>query len=372
MRPLSSLILAALIVPAAALAQEKVVDTPSGRIKVETVAGNLDHPWALEFLPDGRMLVTERPGRLRIVSQDGRLSEPLDGLPQIYSEGQGGLLDITLDPDFQENQQLYFSFSEEGEGGAGTAVARGRLVDNRLEDVQVIFRQQPKVSGSKHFGSRLAFAPDGKLFVTLAERFKFDPAQDLTNHLGAVVRINPDGSVPQDNPFVGRQNARPEIWSYGHRNIQAAALQPDSNTLWIAEMGPRNGDELNIPEAGKNYGWPVVSWGRHYDGTDIPDPPTRPEFAQAIHHWTPVISPSGMTFYTGDLFSDWRGSLLIGGLSAQGVVRLTLDGRQVTDEERISLNQRIREVQQGPDGAIYVVTDESSGEILRLTPAGSR
>jgi glucose/arabinose dehydrogenase len=287
----------------------------------------------------------------------------------MFTEGQGGLLDVALSPNYASDQLVYFSFSEAGEGGAGTAVGRGRLTDGGLQNVEVIFRQQPKVQGPNHFGSRLAFSPDGKLFVTTGERFKFEPAQDLSNHLGTIVRINPDGSVPQDNPFVGRREARPEIWSYGHRNVQGAAIHPQTGALWAHEMGPRGGDELNLPEAGQNYGWPTVSWGEHYNGRDIPDPPTRPEFARSAQHWTPVISPSGMAFYTGDLFSDWKGSLLIGGLTAKGVVRVKLDGQTPAGEERIELGQRIRDVRQGPDGAVYVLTDEDNGEILRLTPS---
>lgn len=350
-------------------AQERTVETQSGPLAVETVARGLEHPWGLAFLPDGRMLVTERPGRLRIVSRDGKISEPLRGLPKVFAESQGGLLDVALDPNFASNRLVYVSFAEPGQGGASTAVARGRLDDNSLADVQVIFRQSPKVSGGNHFGSRLVFARDGKLFVTMGERFKFDPAQDPSTHLGAIVRINTDGSAPDDNPFVGRQDARPEIWSYGHRNIEGAALNPDTGALWAHEMGPRGGDELNIPEAGKNYGWPLVSWGEHYDGADIPKPPTRPDLAAPIHHWTPVISPSGMAFYTADLIPGWRGNLLIGGLSARGIVRLTLDGQRVAGEERVSLGVRIRDVRQGPDGAVYALTDESDGKLLRLAPA---
>jgi glucose/arabinose dehydrogenase len=348
-----------------------VIDTQVGHIQVQTVASGLEHPWGLAFLPDGHMLVTERPGRLRIVSKEGRLSEPLAGIPRVLAEGQGGLLDVALDPNFVSNRLIYLSYAEPGEGGASTAVARAQLGDGALRDIQVIFRQQPKVSGPNHFGSRLVFSPDGKLFVTLGERFKFEPAQDLSNHLGKIVRINPDGSVPRDNPFVGRAGAKPEIWSYGHRNIQGAAIHPGSGALWVNEFGPRGGDELNIPEPGRNYGWPLVSWGRHYFGKDIPDPPTRPDLAQSIYHWTPVISPSGMTFYTGEVFPAWRGNLLIGGLSSQALVRLVLDGQRVTGEECIPMDVRIRDVRQGPDGAVYLLTDQSNGEILRLTPAGT-
>jgi aldose sugar dehydrogenase len=312
--------------------------------------------------------VTERPGRLRIVTKDGALSEPLKGVPEVVARGQGGLLDVALDPAFAENGLVYLSYSEPGEGGAGTAVARGKLGDGSLDDVEVVFRQKPKVDGGNHFGSRLAFSPDGKLFVTLGDRFKFDPAQDLASHIGKIVRINPDGSVPDDNPFVGQEGKLPEIWSYGHRNAQGAAIHPETGKLWESEFGPLGGDELNIPEAGKNYGWPVVSWGKHYDGTDIPDPTERPEFADAIYHWNPVISPSGIAFYTGDAIPAWKGNLLIAGLSSEAIVRLELDGEKVAGEERIAMGTRIRDVAQGPDGAVYALTDEG-GEILKLTPA---
>ncbi len=354
------------------LAKDRMIETKDGTIKVETVAKKLQFPWGLAFLPDGRMLVTERPGRLRIVAKDGTLSEPIQGVPEIFGQGQGGLLGIVLDPQFTSNQLVYLAYSEPGEGGVGTAVARGRLGDDSLDDVEVIFRQKPKVGGGNHFGGRLVFAPDGKLFVTLGERFKFEPAQDLSSHLGKIVRINPDGSVPDDNPFVGQEGKLPEIWSYGHRNVQGAAIHPETGKLWETEFGPEGGDELNIPEAGKNYGWPVVSWGDHYDGKKIPKPPTHPEFSDAIDHWTPVISPSGMTFYTADVFPEWKGNLLIAGLSSEAIVRLTLDGDKVTGEERIPMGTRIRDVVQGPDGAVYALTDSQKGKILRLTPASPR
>jgi aldose sugar dehydrogenase len=342
-------------------------DTKAGTIKVETVATGLSHPWGLAFLPDGRMLVTERSGTLRLVSKDGKLSPALSGVPKVVVAGQGGLLDVAIDPDFKSNNLVYLTYSEPGEGGAGTAVARGKLGESGLDGVEVIFRQEPKVEGGNHFGSRLAFAPDGKLFVTLGERFTFTPAQDLTNDLGKIVRLNPDGSVPKDNPFVGRTDARPEIWSYGHRNPQGAAIHPETGKLWETEFGPMGGDELNIPQAGQNYGWPVVSWGSHYDGRAIPKPPSHPEFADAIYHWNPVISPSGITFYTADAIPAWKGNLLIAALSGQAIVRLTLDGEKVVGEERIPMGARIRDVVQGPDGAVYALTDEGNGEILRLT-----
>lgn len=347
----------------------RTLGSENGPIAVQTVAQGLDHPWGIAFLPDGRMLVTERAGRLRIVATNGALSEPVAGVPEAAVEEQGGLLDVAIDPAFAASGLVYLSYAEAGGVGSSTAVARGWLEGNRLEQVEVIFRQEPRRSGAKHYGSRLVFGRDGTLFVTLGERFTFATAQDLSNDLGKVVRINPDGSIPQDNPFVGQAGARPEIWSYGHRNPQGAVLHPVTGELWEVEHGPRGGDELNVVEPGRNYGWPVVSWGRHYDGTRIPDPTTRPDLADAIRHWTPVISPSGMAFYTADRFPGWRGNLFIGGLSAAGIVRLTLDGRRVTGEERLRLGARIRDVAQGPDGALYALTDREDGEILRLTPA---
>ncbi|MBI5113134.1 MAG: PQQ-dependent sugar dehydrogenase [Rhodovulum sp.] len=357
--------------PPAAPADRRVdtrVNTEAGPLAVHTVAEGLVHPWGLAVLPDRRLLVTERPGRLRLVGPDGRVSPPLAGVPAVLAQGQGGLHDVALDPDFANSRVVYITYAEPGDGGASAAVARAVLGEDRLSDLKVIFRQQPKVSGGNHFGSRIVFRRDGTLFVTLGERFKFDPAQDLGTHLGKIVRIRPDGSVPADNPFVGRKDARPEIWSYGHRNPLGGALHPDTGVLWVHEMGPMGGDELNIPQAGKNYGWPLVSWGKHYDGRDIPDPPTRPEFADAVRHWTPVISPSGMAFYTADRIPGWRGSMLISGLSSRGIVRLTLDGERVTGEERIPLGARIRHIVAGPDGEVFALTDEPNGRILRLAP----
>jgi len=370
MRPWSAIfsaILAGAALPALSL--DRTIETQNGRIRIEQVAGGLENPWGLAFLPDGRILVTERPGRLRLVSREGALSEPLGGVPEVLARGQGGLLDVALHPSFATNNLVYLSYAEAGEGGAGTAVARGRLSGNALEAVEVVFRQLPKVQGPNHFGARLAFAPDGRLFVVLGERFKFAPAQDLSGHLGKVVRIADDGSVPQDNPFFGRSGARPEIWSYGHRNPQGAAVHPGTGKLWLHEHGPRGGDELNVPKAGGNHGWPLVSWGDHYSGEDIPDPPTRPDLDDAIHQWTPVIAASGMAFYTAGLFPAWKGDLLVGGLQCECVARLTLDGEAVTGEERLTMAARVRDVRQSPDGAVYVLTDARDGRILRITPA---
>jgi aldose sugar dehydrogenase len=371
-----SLILAA---PPFALAQAPRSPTPApmnGAVRLETVATGLERPWALAFLPDGRILVTERRGRLRIVERDGRVSKPLDNVPPVVARGQGGLLDIALHPRFAENLLVYLSYAEPGENNtAGTAVARGRLAEGKLDDVQVIYRQQPKVEGGNHFGSRLLFARDGTLFVTQGDRFGYrERAQDLSSGLGKIVRINPDGSVPKDNPFVGRSGTRPEIWSYGHRNVQSAAFHPETGQLWTVEHGARGGDELNHPEAGKNYGWPVITYGVDYSGAKIGEGTAKPGMEQPVYYWDPVIAPSGMVFYTGEAFPDWKGSILIGSLTPGLLVRLTLKDGQVAREERYlgDLGERIRDVQQGPDGLIYLVTDSRDGRVLRVRPSKSR
>jgi glucose/arabinose dehydrogenase len=347
-----------------------------GAVHVQTLAQGLEHPWALAFLPDGRLLVTERPGRLRSVDLDGRVSEPLAGVPPVLARGQGGLLDIVLDPAFADNRLVYLAYAEPGEGNtAGTAMARGRLGEGRLEDVHVIYRQQPKVRGANHFGSRLVFTGDGSLFVTQGDRFNYrDAAQDLTSGLGKIVRIMPDGSVPRDNPFVGRAGVRPEIWSYGHRNIQSAALHPQTGQLWTVEHGARGGDELNRPEAGKNYGWPVITYGIDYSGAQIGEGAVKPGMEQPVYYWDPVIAPSGMTFYTGEAFPGWQGSLLIGSLRPGLLVRLILEDGRVAREERYlgELGERIRDVRQGPDGLLYLLTDSRQGRLLRVMPAAPR
>lgn len=350
--------------------------TETGEISVDVIADGLARPWAIDFLPDGRMIVTERGGRMRLVTPDGKKSAAIKGLPGVDVGGQGGLLDVAVHPDFAKNRLVYWSFSEAGKGGNSTAVALGRLSEDgtQFDDVRVIFSQKPKVRSNLHFGSRLVFDGKGHLFVTLGERSaeKFrGQAQELDSHLGKIVRLMEDGSIPEDNPFVGREGALPEIWSYGHRNVQAAAINPVTGALWEIEHGPRGGDELNLPEPGKNYGWPIVSYGVNYDGSPVGSGKREmPGMENPIYQWTPVIAPSGMTFYSGDSFPQWQGNLFVGGLVAKALVRLEIDGNKVTHEERLlkELGLRIRDVAQGPDGALYVVTDASNGQIIRVAP----
>lgn len=357
------------LVPATLAGQE--FPSRQGRLRVVTVATGLEHPWGLAFLPDGRMLVTERPGRLRLVEPDGRLSAPLTGVPQVWARGQGGLLDVVLAPDFAQSRTLYLSYAEPDGGEAGTAVARARLGTTGLEQVTVIFRQQPKVGSGVHFGSRLVFARDGMLFITTGERGRRDDAQNLGRHMGKVIRIRPDGGVPSDNPFTNRGGVRPEIWSYGHRNAQGAALHPQTGQLWTVEHGARGGDEVNAPRAGHNYGWPVITYGRDYSGSRIGEGTAKAGMEQPIHYWDPSIAPSGMAFYTGNRFPAWRGNLFVGSLKFGLLVRLTLRGEAVTGEERLleGLGARVRDVRQGPDGYLYLLTDESNGRVLRIEPA---
>ncbi len=338
--------------------------------KVTDFATGLEHPWGIAFLPDGRALVTERPGRLRIVGRDGKLSAPLAGVPRVHAQGQGGLLDVALDPKFADNRIVYLSYAEPGDDGAGTAVARAKLADAGLTDVRVIYRQQPKVAGSGHFGSRLVFRRDGTLFVTQGDRQRYsEQAQDLASGIGKVVRINTDGSIPKDNPFVGRQDARPEIWSYGHRNVQSATLHPATGALWTVEHGARGGDELNHPEAGKNYGWPVISYGVEYSGRPIGEGlRAKAGMEQPVYYWDPVIAPSGMVVYTGNAYPGWKNSIFVGSMQPGALVRLEIANGRVVKEERSlgHLNQRIRDVEQGPDGLLYLLTDSAKGRILRL------
>jgi len=365
-------IAAIVLAPAAATAEPVASDRHAAVL--EKVVGGLDHPWGLAFLPDGTMLVTERPGRLRLV-EGGRLSDPVAGVPAVAARGQGGLLDVALDPEFSDNQRVYLAYAEAGEGGAGTAVARGRLVRAggaaRLDDVTVIFRQQPKVSGNGHFGARLVFARDGTLFVGLGERQKKTPAQDLGSHLGKVVRITRDGGVPPGNPFAGREGARPEIWSWGHRNIQGAALDPATGRLWTVEHGARGGDEINVPAAGANHGWPVISYGVDYSGAKIGVGRSAPGMEQPLYYWDPSIAPSGLAFYEADAFPAWRGDAFVGALKGQMLVRLDRENGRIVGEERLLAGRigRIRDVRVGPDGALYLLTDNGGDGIWRLGPA---
>ncbi|WP_425906889.1 PQQ-dependent sugar dehydrogenase [Nitrobacter sp. TKz-YC02] len=356
-----------------ARSESKSFRSSAGPIEVSTIARGLVHPWGLALLPDGRILVTERPGRFRIVSRDGDLSPPLKNVPEVWASGQGGLLDVVLDKSFVTNKTLYFCFAEQAEGGGRTAVARATLGEDRLQDVEVIFRQEGPLSSGNHYGCRIAQADDGNLFVTLGEHFNHrDEAQNLANHLGKVIRIAPDGSVPADNPFVGRADAKPEIWSYGHRNEQGLAINPATGDLWEVEHGPRGGDEVNIIGKGKNYGWPVIGYGIDYNGAKIHASTAKEGMEQPVKYWVPSISPSGMAFYTGTLFPPWKGSLFTGALSGKMLVRLSLSGNEVTGEERLleDLNERIRDIRQGPDGALWLLTDSTAGRLLRVSPAG--
>lgn len=361
----------------AALAQEpQRFHTAKAEVLVETVATGLENPWGLAFLPDGRMLVTERPGRLRIVSADGKVSEPLGGsIPRVAARGQGGLLDVALDPAFATNRLVYLSFAENrGEGRAGTSVMRARLNQDgtRLEAGQIIFRQEPSHTGGNHFGSRLVFDRSGNLFVTLGDRFNLrEQAQNPANHLGKIVHIKPEGGPAPDNPYLNRNGIRPEIWSIGHRNVQGAALHPETGELWTAEHGARGGDEINIPAKAKNYGWPVITYGVDYSGAKIGEGTAKPGMEQSVYYWDPSIAPSGMAFYTGDKFPAWRGSVLVGALAGKLVSRLETGGNKIVAEERMlqGLGERIRDVRQGSDGFVYLLTDSAQGKILRLTPA---
>jgi glucose/arabinose dehydrogenase len=344
------------------------------KIRAEILTKGLEHPWALAFLDGGRMLVTERPGRLRLVQADGKLGAPIEGLPKIDVGGQGGLLDVIPDSGFARNRTIYFCYSEPGGSGNSTALASARLSDDarKLERVKVLFSQRPKFDSSAHFGCRIVENGDGTLFLTLGDRFsRMEDAQKLGNHHGKLVRIGKDGSVPKDNPFVGKSGALPEIWSYGHRNSQGATLGPDGK-LWIHEHGAQGGDEINRPEAGKNYGWPVISHGKHYGGRDVGDGSSaKPGMEQPVHHWTPSIAPSGMTFLRSDRYGKaWQGNLFVGALKFKYLERIELKDGKVVGEERLlqDLGERIRDVREGPDGLLYVLTDEDDGKLIRLGP----
>lgn len=350
----------------------------AGPIKADVIATNLFQPWALEFLPDGRMLVTEKMGSLRLLSKDGKQSQLVPGIPAVDTANQGGLLDIGVDPDFARSRMVFFAYAERRQDGkSGATLASARLEDGpspKLQDVKVIYRQTPGMDSSGHYGARIVFAADGTLFLAQGERQV--PAgryqsQDVTSLLGKVVRLNKDGSIPADNPFANDPKAKKEIWSYGHRNVQSAALQPGTNLLWTVEHGPMGGDELNQPEPGKNYGWPIIGYGIDYSGQKMPGGLTAaPGMEQPIYYWDPVIAPSGLAFYTGSLIPAWKGNLFIGGLATTKLVRLVLDGKKVVGEEWLlqDLGARIRDVVNGPDGALYVLTEEDNGRILRISP----
>lgn len=351
----------------------QVISTQEHSFRIVELVRGLEHPWSLAFLPDGRLLVTERPGRLRLVDRNGKLeSRPVPGLPKIAEHGQGGLLDVVLHPKYSENSLVYFSFAGRGKGGVSTEVGRGRLAGDRLENVQVIFRQQPKTEAGQHFGSRLVFDRAGFLYITLGDRGDRQRAQKHNDHAGSVIRLHDDGRVPDDNPFAGKPGWMPEKYTLGNRNIQGAALHPESGLLWAHEHGPQGGDEVNVIRAGVNYGWPVITYGREYvTSFRIGEGTSKAGMAQPIHYWVPSIAPSGMAFYTGDKFPRWQGDLFVGALRAELLVRLRLDGERVVSEERMlqGVLGRIRDVRTGPDGYLYLLTDSDDGVLARLEPA---
>ncbi|WP_249696376.1 PQQ-dependent sugar dehydrogenase [Stappia sp. WLB 29] len=345
------------------------------RFSVDRVVGDLSYPWGFDFLPDGSLLVNEVEGRMLLVSPGGDSRIEVAGVPKVRASGQGGLLDLVVAPDYGETGTVYFTFSEPGQGGAGTAAARARLVVTdgaaRLEDVKVLVSMNRKSSGGRHFGSRIVPAPDGTLFVTLGDRGQQDRAQDPQDHAGSVLRVAADGSIPSDNPFASGEQALPEIWSTGHRNIQGAAIEPETGVLWTVEHGARGGDEINIPEPGKNYGWPVISYGRHYSGLSIGVGTEAEGYEQPVHYWDPSIAPSGMAFYTGDAVPQWRGDLFVGALKDQLISRLEVADGRVVSEERLIAGEygRIRTLRNGPDGALWFSTDEGDGAIYRISGA---
>ncbi len=356
------------LLPALGPAAEKIT-AKAHDIRLETVAHGLDQPWAMAFLPNGDALVTERPGRLNRVDTDSGAYQTITGTPDVDARGQGGLLDVALHPEFATNRWVYLTWSGRGDGGNATYLGRGKLRNGQLEAFETLFVATPYVDSTKHFGSRITFN-DGYVFITVGERGQRERAQDLSDHNGSVIRLRPDGSIPDDNPFVDREDAKDAIYSYGHRNPQGEALHPVTGAYWIHEHGPRGGDEINIPRAGENFGWPIQTYGREYHGPEIA-PDTRPEVVNPIHHWTPSIAPSGMAFYDGDAFPDWRGDLFVGALAMTHLARISLEGTTVTGEEKLLANQgwRIRDVVQGPDDYLYILVDAADAPMLRLKPA---
>ncbi|KQT46187.1 hypothetical protein ASG43_11115 [Aureimonas sp. Leaf454] len=364
------------LLPAGAFAYDETLESRAGPLEAKTFADGLSRPWGMEFLPEGTILVTEKGGSMRLVSASGEVGDEISGLPEVAAGGQGGLLDVALDPGFADNRRVYVTWSEPGEGGNSTAAGFGILSADgaALEGFTKVFTQEPKYDGNKHFGSRIVFDGEGHLFIGLGERSDQpirNRAKDLDNHLGKVVRLNLDGTVPADNPFVDQAGAKPEIWSYGHRNIQGGARDPASGEIWFSEHGPKGGDEVNRIRKGANYGWAEVSYGVNYDGTPVgTGRQTAEGVTDPVHQWTPVIGASGMTFYDADLVPAWKGSSFHGGLATEQLVRLDMKDGAVAGEERFDLGQRIRDVKQGPDGALYVLA-EDIGEIIRIAPAGS-
>ena len=366
-----SILAAVLLAGVSAEGRAERFGTERHDVEVSVVTDGLSHPWGLAFLPDGDILITERRGSLRLVRDGALLPDPVAGLPPIDQHGQGGLLDVALHPDFSSNRLVYLSYAGRGDDGYSTEVLRGRLEGDSLADVEVIFRATPKTDGKRHFGSRLLFGPDGKLYVSLGDRGDRPSAQDLASHNGSLLRLNPDGSVPADNPFVGRDGAQPEIWAYGNRNMQGMALRANGQ-IWTHEHGPQGGDEVNLMRAAVNYGWPVITNGRNYGiGTKIGEGEQKAGMAQPVHHWVPSIAPSGMAFYNGDAFPAWKGDLFVGSLKFGLLVRLTLKGDEIVAEERMldDAYGRIRAVAEGPDGLLWLLTDERNGKLLKLTPA---
>jgi glucose/arabinose dehydrogenase len=354
-----------------ASAAEEIIGS-EGSVLLSEKYAEFNEPWAMTFLPDGHMLITEKSGTLLLVSADGTSKTPVKGIPKVAYGGQGGLGDVILHPDFTRNKLVYFSYAEKGRvGKKGGVVARGKFNSNRdnpqLDDVEIIWRQQPKVKGSGHYSHRLAFSPDGKLFITSGERQKQKPAQDWSQNLGKVIRLNPEGSLPGDNPFQDKGKLAKTFWSLGHRNLLGIAFDKEGR-LWTHEMGPRHGDELNLTVGGDNYGWPIVSWGNHYSGLSIPDHDTQPEFHAPEVYWVPTIAPSGLIIYSGTMFTQWQGNAIIGGLASKSLIRVKISGDTAQEVERFAMGKRIREVEQGPDGAIWLLEDKAGGRLLRLTP----
>jgi len=357
---------------APAAAQQNIEQSEQQDFRAVTLARGLDHPWGMAFLPDGGILITERRGDLRLFKGGELQKAPIAGTPEVEARGQGGLLDVALHPDFAENRLVYLSYAGAGPGGAGTEVARARFDGTRLEDLEVIFQAEPKTSGGAHYGSRLAFDREGLLYITLGDRRSYmEEAQKPSSHLGSILRVHDDGEIPADNPFVGVEGTKAEIFSYGHRNVQGLALRPADGRLWAHEHGPRGGDEVNLLKAGANYGWPAITYGIDYSGAIISDKSEAPGMEQPVVYWDPSIAPSGMTFYDGDLFPQWRGDLFVGALAGRHLRRLEMEGDQVVGQEELlgGLRERIRDVRSGPDGHLYILTDAGNGRLIRLEPA---